>query len=202
MARRRCGGVFYFWPAVDSEKEVERVKRILAVLVENHPGVLTRVAGLIRRRGYNIDSLAVGVTDNPDISRMTLVVDGDEGQLQQVSKQLAKLIEVISVIDLDSANSVARELALVKVKASPQVRPQVLQVASVFRANVVDVSHDAVTIEVTGTHDKVEALISLAREFGLEEVVRTGVIALERGAGSVKFEREEEREYDADVLRV
>lgn len=177
------------------------MKRILAVLVENHPGVLTRVASLIRRRGYNIESLAVGVTDNPDISRMTLVVDGDEQQLQQVSRQLAKLIEVLQVIDLEAANSVARELALVKVQALPAVRPQILQLASVFRANVVDVSHEAVTIEVTGTHDKVEALIGLAREFGLQEVVRTGVIALERGAGSVKLEQEEEQNsYDADVL--
>jgi acetolactate synthase-1/3 small subunit len=177
------------------------VKRILAVLVENHPGVLTRVAGMIRRRGYNIESLAVGVTDNPDISRMTLVVDGDDSQLQQVSKQLSKLIEVIQVIDLDTSNSVARELALIKVKSDPVLRPQILQLTGVFRANVVDVSRDALTIEVTGTHDKVEALISLAREFGVQEVVRTGVIALGRGAGGVNIQ-EEERDYDQNVLRV
>jgi acetolactate synthase I/III small subunit len=180
---------------------VWRVKRILAVLVENHPGVLTRVAGMIRRRGYNIDSLAVGVTDNPDISRMTLVVDGDDAQLQQVSKQLSKLIEVIQVIDLDTSNAVARELALIKVKADPTLRPQILQLAAVFRANVVDVSKEALTIEVTGTHDKVEALIGLAREFGIQEVVRTGVIALERGAGGINMQ-EGERDYDQDVLRV
>lgn len=177
------------------------MKRILAVLVENHPGVLSRVAGLIRRRGFNIESLAVGVTDTPDISRMTLVVDGDEAQMQQVGRQLAKLIEVIRVIDLDAAHTVARELALVKVQAEPAQRPQVLQLAGVFRANVVDVSPGALTIEVTGTHDKVEALISLAREFGISEVVRTGVVALQRGAAAVTFE-EEEREYDADVLRI
>lgn len=177
------------------------MKRILAVLVENHPGVLTRVAGMIRRRGYNIESLAVGVTDNPDISRMTLVVDGDDSQLQQVSKQLSKLIEVIQVIDLDTSNSVARELALIKVKSDPVLRPQILQLTGVFRANVVDVSRDALTIEVTGTHDKVEALISLAREFGVQEVVRTGVIALGRGAGGVNIQ-EEERDYDQNVLRV
>ncbi|HWH68182.1 MAG TPA: acetolactate synthase small subunit, partial [Candidatus Sulfotelmatobacter sp.] len=156
------------------------MKRILAVLVENHPGVLTRVAALIRRRNFNIESLAVGVTDNPDISRITLVVDGDEAQLMQVSRQLAKLIEVIRVIDLDAGNSVVRELALVKVLADPERRPQVLQLAGVFRANVLDVSPGALTIEVTGTHDKVEALISLAREFGIQEIVRTGVIALQR----------------------
>lgn len=177
------------------------MKRILAVLVENHPGVLARVAGLIRRRGYNIDSLAVGVTDDPDISRITLVVDGDEAQLQQVQKQLHKLIEVIKVSDLDANNAVARELALIKVHADPSRRPQVLQLASIFRANVVDVGKKAVTIEVTGTHDKVEALINLAREYGLQEVVRTGVIALERGAGAIKFEKEDYR-LDQDVLRI
>lgn len=177
------------------------MKRILAVLVENHPGVLARVAGMIRRRGYNIDSLAVGVTDNPDISRITLVVDGDEAQLQQVSKQLEKLVEVLRVSDLDAGNSVARELALVKVKATATQRPQILQLAGVFRANVVDVGTEAVTIEVTGTHDKIEALINLAREFGIQEVVRTGIIAMERGAGAVKFEQGA-NEYGEDVLRV
>lgn len=177
------------------------MKRILAVLVENQPGVLARVVGLIRRRGFNIESLAVGVTDSPDISRITLVVEGDEPQLQQVSKQLDKLIEVLQVTDLDAANSVARELALVKVDADPVRRPQILQLAQVFRANVVDVGKEAVTIEVTGTHDKVEALINLAREFGIQEVVRTGVIALERGAAAAKY-FEEDRIYDQDVLRV
>lgn len=177
------------------------MKRILAVLVENHPGVLARVAGLIRRRGFNIHSLAVGVTDSPDISRITLVVDDDEPQIQQVIKQLSKLIEVLQVTDLEATNSVARELALVKVQAGPAVRPQILQLASIFRANVVDVGREAVTIEVTGTHDKVEALINLAREYGIQEMVRTGLIAMERGAGAVKFEREEPI-YDQDVLRV
>ncbi|HWI66060.1 MAG TPA: acetolactate synthase small subunit [Symbiobacteriaceae bacterium] len=177
------------------------MKRILAVLVENHPGVLSRVAGLIRRRGFNIESLAVGVTDTPDISRITLVVDGDQAQLTQVSRQLAKLIEVIRVIDLEAENTVARELALVKVQADPVRRPQVLQLAQVFRANVVDVSPGALTIEVTGTHDKVEALIGLAREYGVQEVVRTGVIALQRGAAGFKLD-EEAMEYGADVLRI
>jgi acetolactate synthase-1/3 small subunit len=180
---------------------VWRVKRILAVLVENHPGVLTRVAGLIRRRGFNIDSLAVGVTDNPAISRITLVVDGDEAQIQQISRQLAKLIEVIQVMELDTDQAVVRELALVKVEAGPDRRQQVLQLAGVFRANVVDVGRETLTIEVTGTHDKVEALIHLAGEFGIREVVRTGVIALERGAGAMKWEEEEEN-YGAAVLRV
>lgn len=177
------------------------MKRILAVLVENHPGVLARVANMIRRRGFNIDSLAVGVTDDPDISRITLVVDGDESQIQQVSKQLHKLIEILKVMDLDANNAVARELALVKVHADPARRPQILQLASIFRANVVDVGKKSVTIEVTGTTDKVEALISLAREFGVQEVVRTGVIALERGVGGIRVEKEDSR-YDQDVLRI
>lgn len=177
------------------------MKRILAVLVENHPGVLARVAGLIRRRGFNIESLAVGVTDDPAISRMTLVVEGDKSTLDQVSKQLDKLIEVIQVADLDAEHSVARELALIKVSVDPERRPQVLQLASVFRANVVDVGHQAVILEVTGTHDKVEALISLAQEFGVQEVARTGIIALARGAQSMTVQREE-RYHDAAVLRV
>lgn len=177
------------------------MKRILAVLVENHPGVLARVAGLIRRRGFNIESLAVGVTDDPNISRMTLVVDGDQSTIEQVSKQLDKLIEVLKVTDLDAEQSVARELALIKVSSDPVQRPQILQLASVFRANVVDVGTEAVTIEVTGTHDKVEALINLAREYGVQEVVRTGIIALARGAGAIKLEKENDQ-YAQDVLRV
>lgn len=177
------------------------MKRILAVLVQNQPGVLARVAGMIRRRNFNIDSLAVGVTDDPDISRITLVVDGDEGRIQQVGKQLHKLIEVLKVTDLAIDNAVARELALVKVYADAARRPQILQLAGIFRANVVDVGKKTVTIEVTGTHDKVEALINLAKEYGLQEVVRTGVIALERGPGAIKIEKEDYR-YDQDVLRV
>lgn len=177
------------------------MRRILSVLVENHPGVLARVAGLIRRRGFNIESLAVGVTDDPAISRMTLVVEGDEPTLNQVSKQLDKLIEVIRVTNLEAESSVARELALIKVSADPERRPQILQLASVFRASVVDVGHEAVILEVTGTHDKVEALISLVQEFGVQEVARTGIIALARGAQSMKVARED-RYDDAAVLRV
>lgn len=176
------------------------MKRILAVLVENQPGVLARVAGLVRRRGYNIVSLAVGVTDNPDTSRITLVVDGDETQLDQVPRQLDKLVEVLAVRDLSADSCVARELALIKVESDQVRRPQILQLASVFRANVVDVGKESVTLEVTGTQDKVEALISLAAEFGVQEVVRTGVIALGRGAESITHEGE--REHAEDVLRV
>ncbi|HYF81306.1 MAG TPA: acetolactate synthase small subunit [Symbiobacteriaceae bacterium] len=177
------------------------MKRILAVLVENHPGVLTRVAGLIRRRGFNIDSMAVGRTEDPAISRMTLVVDGDEPTIRQVVQQLQKLIEVLEVRDLDRDDSVSRELALVKVSADPERRPQILQLAGVFRANVIDVGRESVTIEVTGTHDKVEALINVAREFGIREVVRTGVIAIERGGLGVRTESEELNNDGAYVLR-
>src|SRR5690606_16623947 len=122
---------------------------------------------------------------------MTLVVEGDEATLDQVSKQLDKLIEVIQVADLDAEHSVAREMALIKVSVDPERRPQVLQLASVFRASVVDVGHEAVILEVTGTHDKVEALISLAQEFGVQEVARTGIIALARGAQSMTVPKEE-----------
>ncbi len=180
------------------------MKRILAVLVQNNPGVLTRVAALIRRRGFNIDSLAVGVTNDPAISRITLVVEADEAKTRQIMQQLQKLIEVLQVVDLDASGSVARELALVKIDSDPVRRPQILQLAGIFRAHVVDVASDALTIEVTGTQDKVEALIAIAREFGIREVVRTGVIALGRGAQSmtVKTEKEAFVHDDAHVLRV
>lgn len=178
------------------------MNRILAVLVENQPGVLARVASLIRRRGFNIDSLAVGTTEDPAISRITLVVDGDQAQIQQVMRQLEKLIEVLAVNDLAENGSVARELALIKVTATPESRPQLLQLASVFRANVVDVATGAVMIEVTGNQEKIDALIAITREYGIQEVVRTGVIALERGAQSVSTAIiQEEDNHDAYVLR-
>lgn len=175
------------------------MKRILAVLVENQPGVLARVSGLIRRRGFNIDSLAVGTTEDPAISRITLVVDGDEAQIQQVMRQLEKLIEVLAVSELGSGGSVARELALIKVSATAESRPQVLQLASVFRANVVDVGTNTVMIEVTGAQEKVDALIAVTREYGIQEVVRTGVIALDRGSQVATIQ--EDDTHDAYVLR-
>lgn len=177
------------------------MRHILAVLVENNPGVLMRVSSLVRRRGFNIESLAVGPTENPRISRMTLVVDGDEQLVEQVQKQLNKLIEVLKVMDLDAERSVHRELALVKVHADANKRSQIMQLADIFRAKVVDVGRRQMIIEVTGTQDKVEALINLAREYGIQEVVRTGAIALERGAAAVKFEKEDASD-DADVLRL
>lgn len=177
------------------------MRHILAVLVENNPGVLARVAGLIRRRGFNIESLAVGPTENGRISRITLVVDGDEPTVQQVTKQLYKLIEVLKVSDLSEDRAVTRELALVKVYAEPSKRGQISHLADIFRAKIVDVGRRAMTLEVTGTQDKVEALLDLAREFGIQEVARTGIIALERGQTSVKIEKEDIPD-GADVLRL
>ena len=156
-------------------------RHILSILVENKPGVLARIAGLFARRGFNIESLAVGTTDDPTISRVTLTVDGALHPIDQVTKQLHKLVNVIKIRDLEPEDAVARELALIKVSADEATRPQVLQVAEIFRAAVVDVSKRSVTIEVTGTDDKVEALEKMLRPYGLIEMVRTGEIAVSRG---------------------
>ncbi|MCL5676707.1 MAG: acetolactate synthase small subunit [Firmicutes bacterium] len=168
------------------------VRRLVAILVENHPGVLTRVAGLFARRGFNIDSVAVGVTDVPGLSRMTIGVEGDEATVEQVTKQLNKLIQVLKVVDLDPRDAVERELALIKVNAEPSRRTQILQIVDIFRAKVVDVGPKSLVVEISGTGDKVEALLTMLREFGVKEVVRTGAIALERGNRLVRYEREEE----------
>ena len=168
------------------------MRRLVAILVENHPGVLTRVAGLFARRGFNIDSVAVGVTDVPGLSRMTIGVEGDEATVEQVTKQLNKLIQVLKVVDLDPRDAVERELALIKVNAEPSRRTQILQIVDIFRAKVVDVGPKSLVVEISGTGDKVEALLTMLREFGVKEVVRTGAIALERGNRLVRYEREEE----------
>ncbi len=153
----------------------------MAVLVENKPGVLARVAGLFSRRGYNIDSLTVGVTDNEYISRMTIVVEGDEHVLEQVTKQLNKLIDVIKVSDLKPVETVERELALIKVKAEPENRSEIMLIVDIFRARIVDVSPKSMIIEVTGDEDKINALTNLLRQFGIKEMVRTGKVAMIRG---------------------
>lgn len=175
------------------------MRHTVAVLVENSPGVLTRVAGLFARRGYNIDSLAVGITDDPAISRITLVVEGDEAVLEQVNKQLNKLINVIKVSDI-TVDAVSRELALVKVNAEPSRRSQILQIVDIFRAKIVDVGKKSMIIEVTGDQEKIHALLQLCSEFGIKEVVRTGKIAMDRGAKFIQSEKGEER-YEPDVLR-
>jgi acetolactate synthase-1/3 small subunit len=156
-------------------------KHTLSVLVENHAGVLSRVAGLFSRRGFNIDSLAVGITENPDISRMTIVVDGDDHIVEQVSKQLNKLIDVIKIKQLNDNESVRRELALIKVNATAATRTEIIQIVEIFRANIIDVSKTTLTIEISGDLDKLNALIDMLGQFGIKEIVRTGVIALDRG---------------------
>ena len=157
------------------------MKHTLSILVENKPGVLARVAGLFARRGFNIDSLAVGITENPDMSRMTVVVDVEEHSLEQVYKQLNKLINVIKVVDLPVDNSVQRELILVKVKADARSRAEIIEVVDVFRGKIVDVGKGTVSIEVTGTGSKLRALEELLKPYGIVELVRTGMVALNRG---------------------
>ena len=167
-------------------------KHILSVLVENHAGVLSRVAGLFSRRGFNIDSLAVGITENPDISRMTIVVDGDDYTVEQVSKQLNKLIDVIKIKQLDKSDSVSRELALIKVHATASTRPEIIQIVEIFRAKIVDVSKNTLTIEASGSTEKVAALEDMLRQFSIKEIVRTGTIAIERGNKYIKANSGEE----------
>jgi acetolactate synthase-1/3 small subunit len=156
-------------------------KHIVSILVENKPGVLTRIAGLFARRGFNIDTLTVGPTDDEHISRITLTVDGALHPIDQVTKQLHKLINVLKIRDLEPADTVARELALFKVAADGSQRAEVLQVCDIFRAKVVDVTRRSIIVEVTGTTDKVEAFEAMVRPFGLVEMMRTGEIAINRG---------------------
>lgn len=157
------------------------MKHTLAILVENHPGVLSKVAGLFSRRGFNIESLAVGVTEDPKVSRMTIVVDGDEYIIEQVSKQLNKLIDVVKVWDI-SSDSVMRELSLIKVYAPPAVRNEIIEVIKIFRARIVDVNNNGMSIEITGDSEKIAAVEEVLRPYGIKEMVRTGTIAMERGS--------------------
>jgi acetolactate synthase I/III small subunit len=156
-------------------------KHVLSILVENKPGVLARVAGLFARRGFNIGSLAVGPTDDPTISRITLTVDGALHPIDQVTKQLHKLVNVIKIRDLEPGETVSRELALFKVSADSESRREILEFCEIFRGKVVDVSKRSVTVEITGPDDKIEAFERNIRPFGLIEMVRTGEIAVSRG---------------------
>jgi acetolactate synthase I/III small subunit len=158
-------------------------KHILSILVENKPGVLTRIAGLFARRGFNIDTLAVGPTDDDTVSRITLTLDGAVHPIDQVTKQLHKLINVLKIRDLEPEETLARELALFKISADGAARTEVMQVCEIFRAKIVDVTRRSVVVEVTGTYDKVEAFERLVRPFGLVEMARTGEIAISRGRG-------------------
>ena len=158
---------------------------VLSLLVENTPGLLTRVAGLFARRGFNIDSLAVGPTEHPEVSRMTIVVDVEGSPLEQVTKQLNKLIEVIKIVELDGAASINRELLLVKVRADADSRGQVLDAVQLFRAKVVDIAPDAVTIQAVGNSDKLGDLLRVLEPFGIRELVQSGQVAIGRGSRSI-----------------
>ena len=158
------------------------MQHTVTVLVENKPGVLARVSGLFARRGFNIESLAVSITDDPSVSRMTIVVSGDASTLDQINKQTNKLIDVIRVIDYSDIPIIDRELALIKVTAKAAKRAEIMQISDVFRAKIIDISTTTFTIEVTGSVEKVDAIERLLSPFGIQEVVRTGKIAMARGA--------------------
>jgi acetolactate synthase-1/3 small subunit len=160
-------------------------RHTLSVLVEDKPGVLARVASLFSRRGFNIESLAVGPTEIPEVSRMTIVVNVDRLPLEQVTKQLNKLINVIKIVELDSESSVQREILLVKVKATLDTRSHILETVQLFRAKVVDVSNEAVTIEATGNSDKLEAFLRVLEPFGVKELVKSGMVAMGRGPRAI-----------------
>jgi len=157
-------------------------QQIVSALVENRAGTLSRVSGLFSRRGFNIDSLTVGETDNPSISRMTIAVTGEERVLEQIVKQLEKLVDVIAVRELDSASCLRREIMLVKVGVDEKNRPAILEIAGIFRARIVDVSQTSITVEATGNMEKLNGLLLLLRPYGILELARTGLVALERGA--------------------
>lgn len=157
------------------------MRHTLAVLVENNPGVLARVAGLFSRRGYNIDSLSVGLTERPDVSRMTIVVEGDNSVLEQVTKQLHKLVDVIKISDITPEEYVDRELVLIKVNCEPSRRGEIMQIADIFRARIVDLGRKTVTVECTGNEGKINAIEESLKQYGIKELVRTGKVAMLRG---------------------
>lgn len=177
------------------------MKHTVVALLEDRPGVLNRVVSLFRKRGFNIQSLTVGPTELPDQSRMTLVVDGDEAIIEQVVKQLYKVVDVIKVTDLTNEPMVARELALIKVAATNQTRSEIMQVADIFRAKIVDVGTNAIILEVTGTEQKIDALIQLVRGFGIKELVRTGRVAMMRGGLVVREEEPAPRSNGRRAIR-
>ena len=166
-------------------------KHTLVALVEDKPGVLNRMASLFRRRGFNIESIAVGRSEIAHLSRMTIVVDGTATMVEQVRKQLDKVIDVVKVSDISGDNIIARELALIKVRATASTRSEIMQIVDIFRANIVDVSADSVTVEVTGDEEKIDSLYNLLRGFGIKELARTGRIAMTRGTSSpLRVEKE------------
>jgi len=167
-------------------------KHTLVALVEDKPGVLNRIASLFRKRGFNIDSIVVGHSEISHLSRATIVVDGANTMVEQVRKQLAKLVDVIKVSDITGESLVTRELALIKVKATSSTRSEIIEIVDIFRASIVDVTADSVTIEVTGDEEKIDSLLSLVRGFGIKEIARTGRIAMTReGSSSVPMQTSE-----------
>lgn len=161
------------------------MKSILSVLVENRSGVLSRIAGLFARRGFNIDSLAVGATEDPSVSRMTIIVDGDERTMEQVFKQLNKQIDVIKVKTLEASASTRRELALIKINITNQTRSQIIDVAKIMKANIVDLSHTTLTIEIADRPERVDLLLNLLASYGIVELVRTGMVAMQKGSEAI-----------------
>ena len=174
--------------AVLAREEVsERMKHTLAVLVLNRPGVLARISGLLSRRVFNIESIAAGYTEEPDVTRITIVVQGDDQVMDQVMKQLSKLVDVIRIAELARSDAVDRELALIKVKAGPESRPHLVDIVEIFRANIIDINRETMVIELTGDEQKIDALCTLLADHGIVEMVRTGKVSLSRGPGAVKF---------------
>lgn len=158
------------------------MRHVLSVLVENKSGVLSRVAGLISRRGFNIESLSVGPTEDPTMSRITIIMEADEIAYEQITKQLHKLISVHKITDLTQTAALERELVLIKVYVTPDKRSEVIEIANIFRANIVDVGKTSLTIEITGSEDKLKGIEDLLRAYGIKEIIRTGLIAMSRGS--------------------
>ena len=158
------------------------MRHVLSVLVENKSGVLSRVAGLISRRGFNIESLSVGPTEDPTMSRITIIMEADEIAYEQITKQLHKLISVHKITDLTQTVALERELVLIKVHVTPDKRSEVIEIANIFRANIVDVGKTSLTIEITGSEDKLKGIEDLLRAYGIKEIIRTGLIAMSRGS--------------------
>ena len=167
-------------------------RHTLSVLVNNHMGVLSRVSGLFSRRGYNIESLSVGETENPEVSRMTIMVDCEDEVFIQIKNQLQKLMDVLTISDLAEEQSIRRELALIKIDASLEKRSQILEIINIFRAHVIDVTKTSLVLEITGDHSKVSAIISMLDQYGIKEVIRTGITAIARGDSELKKANNEE----------
>lgn len=155
-------------------------KHVLSVLVENNPGVLSRVSGLFSRRGYNIDSFSAGGTENEKLTRMTIVLEGDNQVLEQIQKQLKKLVDVVEIVELKAQEAVFREIALIKIKSDEKTRASIIEVVDIFRGKVIDIANTHLTVEMTGDHDKIHAFIDMMKVYGIKEIARTGITALGR----------------------